>query len=101
MNYELLSELKDNGWKFNVRIEQGVKIDSKWYLTPTLSELIEACGKYVVLKQENLGWTAYHNNVSFNDCVGFDAIDVFMIDSESGDTPKEAVSRLWLKINKK
>ena len=107
MTYELAKELKDKGFVFRTMEEYMntphvyTSFNDKDLAFPTLSELIEACGKYIVLRQEDFGWIAYHDNSSFKNCVGLNAIDVFMTDSASGDTPEEAVSRLWIEINKK
>jgi hypothetical protein len=111
MTYELLLDLKNNG--FPIKVLRDIQMDlpigtviygrsfNKDLMIPTLSELIEACGKYIVLRQEDFGWIAYHDNSPFKNCVGLNAIDVFMTDSASGDTPEEAVARLWIETNKK
>lgn len=62
-----------------------MKVDN----SPTLSELIEACGTGLTIL-ENWGdsWTAYEER---QDLIGKRA---------SGTTPEEAVARLWLALKK-
>lgn len=97
MNYELAKELKDAGLPQTGR---GTWIDDKepkelpsmphWegaVYVPTLTELIEACGKpFQLIVMENGGATAMH-------LVGPG------IASSSGSA-EEAVARLWLALNK-
>lgn len=65
------------------------------YKIPSLSELIEACGKlFIALEAEHLiqctVWVAK----------GYLEEDGRIIDY-AGDTPEEAVAKLWLELNKK
>ena len=84
MNYELAKELKDAGFP-----QDGIGqfIDVK-LASPTLSELIEACGgeSIIVLTIGKAYTTALHGATGF-------------ICNDS--TPEEAIARLWLALNKK
>lgn len=101
MNYELAKQLKDAGFpqesdgltsvyyqedKERIRLRH-IENDTEVKI-PTLSELIEACvGKvFMLLINRNLEgrWAS--------------AVDG---KGASGDTPEEAVARLWLALNKK
>ena len=63
---------------------------------PTLSELIEACGDIVLWKSEK--WCAgKYSEYCCGDCY----FDDYPVPLEYGDTPEEAVAKLWLNINKK
>jgi len=118
MNYELTKKLKEAGFPIrkspysierarirdmhdgmgNLVIFDG---DETVFYEPTLSELIEACGKYVCLVQDEEGWCAHYSVEPFEAPVGLDAIDTFMCKREFGSTPEEAVANLWLKLNEK
>jgi hypothetical protein len=91
MNYELAKKLRDAGYEQHGATELYI---------PSLSELIEACGKPFVLhspKSKDISeeyyqpseteWTAYYQD------------DRFL--KEFGSTPEEAVANLWLELNKK
>lgn len=93
-NYELAKKLKDAGfpqtglsgqWPSN-----GPRPEDQVY-APTLSELIEACGNRIsaILQWDRDGnkWSAQADGDSRS--------------SEYGNTPKEAVANLWLKLNEK
>lgn len=105
MDYEIVKKLKDAGYIQNGR--DGLRyfsgVDEPIYV-PSLSELIEACGdKFESLTrveweeaEDTLHWTAYPTEESYKgdcmiDCCGYTA----------GDTPEEAVAKLWLELNKK
>jgi ABC-type glycerol-3-phosphate transport system substrate-binding protein len=129
MTYELAKELKDAGFPQNhseFYYGQGYGFNDKsvyelhyrseqkpirpWvtYLAaPTLSELIEACPKkregdgkhkhdaYLALEMSPSGrWTAGYNRYQNHEGYYFDE------DEEAGETPEEAVARLWLALNK-
>lgn len=87
INYELAKELKDAGFPMNKKClcKEEICIHISY---PTLSELIEACGGNLgKLVQEVKGeWYCY---------------DKSRISCLKGSTPEEAVSRLWLNLNKK
>lgn len=55
--------------------------------SPTISELIEACGKRITLEVREINCLAFlTNNWQIKGC---------------GDIPEEAVAKLWLELNKK
>lgn len=81
MNYKLAKQLKEAGFKTNSYEPL------KTIVQPTLSELIEACGgkaKMLLDKGDGNGW-------------------VYAVDgvSAGGETPKEAVAKLFIELNKK
>lgn len=95
MTYALAKQLKDAGFEcanskfYNAEI--GVAPD------PTLSELIEACGESLRYLQriENGGWFAGTHD-SHESGIGLPDSNVWR-----GSTPEEAVTNLWLALNKK
>ena len=99
MKYELAKKLKDAGFPYDwSRMEDHDPelLVKTWYMygkgySPTLEELIEACGKNInfYLKEnwsdiEFLNWEAFGGAKTGN-----------------GKTPTEAVANLWLELNKK
>ncbi len=89
LSYELAKKLKDAGFP-----QKGEYYEPLYY-QPTLSELIEACGdKFKRLETckvpdiktdvERIVWFAYSED-----------------DETTGYTPEEAISELWLELNKK
>lgn len=83
MNYELAKELRLNGFP-----NSGFwKLESLNPKHPTLSELIEACGE------------DFYDLVRFSD--RWQARSPMLGNSNIGETPEEAVARLWLALNKK
>ena len=111
MNYELAKQLKDAGfpqegkglyWEPTYFGYTGEKVDKPKtehcvYL-PTLSELIESCGdKFGQLVQcdrfKGEGWFAIGCPTKWED-------DGVLNIQEEGETPEEAVAKLWLKLNK-
>lgn len=100
MNYALAKQLKEagfpqpptqnelglveRGWVL-VPIEAQERGIDKFYYSPTLSELIEACGKGMKfeLVRAQLGWYAKTRGV----CCDYNY-----------QTPEEAVAHLWLKL---
>jgi hypothetical protein len=85
MDSDLARQLKEAGFKTLTGFPVSNSGDGLYY--PTLSELIEACGKdFEMLVQRNAGqcWGA----------VGGVHGDV------RGSTPEEAVARLWLALHK-
>lgn len=80
MNYKLAKQLKDAGFPGSETCEK----DELYH--PTLSELIEACGKDLMALipiWKSKDWVAYGEDYAF-----------------SGKTHEEAVAKLWLKLNK-
>lgn len=94
MNYELEKKLKDAGFpQHQPLVNDG---NGNWNYHPTLSELIEACGDrfHCLVYTTNGGmdcdrkfWSA-GNSPKVHDW-------------QNGSSPEEAVTRLWLAINKK
>ena len=85
--YKLAKKLKDAGFP---SCREAYSFDSKETLPdPTLSELIEACGKDFgeLMKSRN------HSYWIANDMKG-EA-------SGKGKTPEEGVTKLWLELNKR
>lgn len=94
MKYELAKELKDAGfpgsesWGFKETPDGSQRA----YFSPTLSELIEACGGGLYMLRRNIDGTWL--------CTGADQAVTPAISLE-GRTPEDAVARLWLALNKK
>lgn len=108
MNYELCKQLKKAGYSQNIPEDRDMwhfcneditKKEEDWELfySPTLSELIEACGK-------NFDSLERHGCIHCEDekkCkLKWDAIDWRLI-FVSGETPEEAVANLWLNLKGK
>jgi len=97
MNYELAKKLKDSGFPQNVHFgfdERGFVgcigdisyRDPIIVKAPSLGELIDACGERFGSLERDSGWTAFSKLTS-------------EIDEECyGETPEEAVARLWLAL---
>jgi len=93
MNKEWIKQLKDAGFPWNENYPCGHCGYDNGSNSPTLSELIEACGDRMMNLErvidggidgkERLWWAGDKNN------------------SNGGETPEEAVANLWLAINKK
>ncbi len=114
MNYELAKKLKEAGFPqsedkycrcsfLTSEQKDGVPViydcKTERVSKPTLSELIEACGKqhlstttYFRLGVDNRYLNIWEAGFSFNDFWGR---------RETGSTPEEAVANLWLALNKK
>jgi len=110
MDYELAKQLKEAGLRLppstdrdgytvlrNGQVEQDKyeyeeerwQLNGNHYFIPTLSELIEACGRDFD-RLERIGNTNTWN------------VKGFFSDIETeGETPEEAVAKLWLELNKK
>lgn len=89
MNYELAKQLKDAGFpvKDGARNMQTGKVIN--YKVPTLSELVAACGFefiHLVLDDGRFYALGHH-------------LDTFAEKFGEGDTPEEAVAKLWLQLN--
>jgi len=101
MNYELALQLKNAGFPQTNKggIFQGDEIKTElpgkafeMVSDPTLSELIEECGEDFgeLKKQTRDGWSCIPSRF-----IGFDNLRF-----QNHSNPKEAVSELWLAINK-
>lgn len=96
MDYSLAKELKDAGFPQNggwytreigdfLQMNETTPKDNNWVFCPILSELIEACGEGIELLRNDIHeWKAYGSRGEF----------------AKGSTPEEAVTRLWLALNK-
>lgn len=116
MTYELAKQLKDAGFEMmqepvdysngkpNREQMRLTNNDNDWFLLPTLSELIEACGDELntLLKFDNFKnpytWVASTHSPCANYFEDFKEDNCLF---GEGSTPEEAVAKLWLTINKK
>lgn len=95
MNYELAMELAKAGFPNHGQADRQLCYSNDIpFSYPTLEELIEACGEdfqgLMRVDKEYGGWAACKNLMDAN-------YDKFA----NGNTPSEAVARLWLALNKK
>jgi len=104
MNYELAKQLKDAGFPQSKQWGEITDIDNKVVgfvdkygnkIVPTLEELIDACG-------EEFGELVCLSNLGSNGSI----TEWWATQKEEGlqgqgETPTEAVARLWLELNKK
>lgn len=104
IDYKLALELKNAGFHSIIFCDnKKCSCGGKDILeTPSLSELIEACGESIVSLERGSkdvnspnGWFAFDQDGWEGNTTSFDYDDVF------GKTPEEAVARLWLALNKK
>lgn len=101
MKYELVKELKDAGFNFRYIEEDESRpfpnedITWMWH-TPTLSELIEACGdRFVSLERDHIDPTEEASFIATGKFGDYVEMHGFTKD------PTSAVARLWLALNKK
>jgi len=94
ITFELAKQLKDAGFPlkeatFSDEFLKCTSFDGVTvYVSPTLSELIEACGdKSVLVITIGTAFTTVLHGESGLIC--------------NGSTPEEAVAKLWLELNKK
>lgn len=97
ITYELVKQLKDAGFTAK-NCSLGIDCGCDCHNSPTLSELIEACG-YDNGKplMYNLYWSTHILEGEH------EIIDSWACNSgmSYGSTPEEAVARLWIELNKK
>ncbi len=104
MNYELAKKLKDAGFPlkedtcFSPECTCNTSFDGR-YVTPTLEELIEACGdSFDFIKR---GGTDALSNLLLKEGISTQWVagpkDLRKI--QFGSTPEEAVANLWLALN--
>lgn len=90
MNYDLAKELEDAGFGTGVTHIEMMRSEKETYY-PTLTELIKACGGHAKFKlswvQKFGTWKAMIADIGATHAIG--------------DTPEEAVARLWLAVNKR
>ncbi len=103
MIHELAKQLRDAGFP-------NAKFEGSW--TPTLSELIEACGedKFLALELTCPSKGLWHASTKTHECdcrrckrMLAENPEYLAVNWEiaDGKTPEEAVAKLWLAINKK
>lgn len=106
MNYELAKELEKEGFKIPEDFKGGWfnydpnNTELRGCYVPTLSELIEACGLKILLWEEEGEWRSVKYIEPVNTCPPFYEWEI-RTDKARGDTPEEAVARLWLALNNK
>lgn len=103
MNYELAKKLKEAGYPMKLAITTSDPSNlftypvggAHFYIYPTLSELIEACGDRFacLLNLGNDDWKARADEPCY-ECYNGQP-------EGKGSTPEEAVANLWLELNKK
>lgn len=112
MNYELAKQLKDAGFPIkeaNVENQKViakssfVQFDGKVWYTPTLSELIEACGNVILFFSDGdttraKGWYCAYGELGVDERYIAEDSDR---PTSHGLTPEEVVAELWLELNKK
>lgn len=105
MTPELAKQLKDAGFPFIELATKAVngrpsclfcgqsfiEIDKTWFMNPTLSELIEACGERFGSLQ--LAVSKDPDNHRY-----WRAVELGNTGGELGSTPDEAVAKLWLAL---
>lgn len=106
MNYELALKLKNTGFPqmfktpkrgkiLNSKGETEMKLSERHYIyTPTLAELIEACG-------EDLYSIQFRANIPKTKCYVISKLSHNNGPVFSSQTPEEAVAHLWLSLQKK
>jgi len=118
MNYKLAKQLKEAGFpevecdcKATESNPEGIcryMGSDKLCHTPTLSEIIKACGNDFeslnIVKKEmpfrkTISWRAYPTEEAYFSKIGGDC-EVDCCGYETGETPEDAVAKLWLKLNK-
>lgn len=98
INYNLAKQLEKGGFKFSVPV---TKANEKYLEYPQLSELIKACGdEFLGLFRNDDGEWIADSRVHECNC-GKATCDGINWEVGEGKTPKEAVAKLWLKINNK
>ena len=109
MNYELAKELKEagfpqqadkwyshNGVEWVLGTDPVTTTENGFVVAPNLSELIEACGDEFGALSDHSGFLSTEG-VKKKWC----AHSRHHTSMGLGDTPEEAVARLWLALNKK
>lgn len=96
MDYELCKKLKEAGFQQKINPEAppwfNKFMEETVINTPTLSELIEACGDGLQ-ELSRAVHSAWGTNPRHTDCDAFDY-------QTEGETPSEAVANLWLELQK-
>ena len=103
IDYTLVKELKDNGFPHNdwtVTSLDSFPPIVYFNNPPTLSELIEACGDGIHSIRKGI-WKGNGNWMASQDSLDSAGNSYPVEPVGTGDTPEEAVAKLWLAINKK
>lgn len=105
MNYELAKQLKDAGfpdseyWVIEVDGHTTINGHEDLHSSPTLSELIEACGERVAVWRGPNMFNATILSQEYN----YDNDGLISASFEnlvfSGDTPEEAVAKLYIELH--
>lgn len=94
MTYELAKQLEEAGFPQKVTgsyVGKGSGLKREQVRIPTLTELVEACGKGFLSLVRKSHWEVYG-------CQQFEGgMQLFT----EGSSPEEAVAKLWLELNKK
>lgn len=101
MNYALAKQLKDSGFPNREHLATGVAVnDNGAWISPTLSELIEACPRIIENQDDYYCWFFLN---CFHDAwfAGYQEDDREPEIRVEGATKEEAVAKLWLELNKK
>jgi hypothetical protein len=107
LTFELAEKLREAGFSSGEDFAQAWGDNPDW-TEPSLSELIEACNPKkaddFLLATHARGWSVdyyyigyFEHLEKFKDSDGLFQVDIHVY----GDTPEEAVARLWLELNKK
>lgn len=94
MKYEIIKQLKDAGFPNDWQSRCGHCGYDYGSNSPTLSELIEACGMPKVAGFISCSHGVWYASVKTKDNYGIEY-------QGRGLTPEEAVANLWLSLNKK
>jgi len=102
ITYELAIQLRDAGFPQTAPLLCDYNRRDT-YKIPTLSELIEACGRKIVLEEggeESIYWFRLCGWTSDEWMCGY-LFPGIWLHKTLGKTPEEATTKLWLKLNKK
>lgn len=104
MNYELNKKLKDAGFPYAEWQDEPLANSCGYgdkcpkYHQPSLSELIEGCGKIFLIGLEGMdAWQAQGGKFHADRKTKQGSYKTF----GNGRSPEEAVANLWLELNKK
>jgi len=114
MNYELAKQLKDAGFPqkehnaifktASLGFSTDVNGPNTTFYSPTLPELIEACGNDFDSLRVNKFFTNSKKFIAYFEALNSnqpEPIKARGMNGFDGDTPEEAVAKLWLELNKK
>jgi len=113
MNYKLAKQLKDAGFSQKDHYDENDNLvqfynNGEFVSIPTLSELIEACRQLtindLVIWEANGNWFAGIKEMPKKEYTVLSDTHTMEVPYEKykiGETPQEALAKLWLKLNKK